>query len=290
MQRHAPRRIADVLDVVVPADDGDPSNSLRQVAARTSPSFAGPQGRAVPLEHSSHGSPLSLGELRQDRARLAHRLRDDALEIQHGCALRRKRRPGGIDVRQHGVDLREHRPWRAGGFRDLQGLLPGLLEIGQTIERRLKQAGPMREQAEPLVRLQELLLPHLLLRLDHVQRRLSLQDGRRRSDLEIDLLAELGDTLADEHHLRAQLRAGGEGLGDAPEEIRHLRSPRCHLCDWDRIRWRRRCTLRRRHGFRRLAGRGVNRRAEDRKQRPDDEGPGSDVGFSGRSGDWCHRT
>ena len=164
--------------------------------------------------------------------------------------------------------------------------MPGLLEVGQTSECRLKQAGPVREQAQPLIGLQEPMLPHLLLRLDHVQRRLGLQDGRGRSNLEINLLAELGDTLADQLHLRA----GGQGLGDAPEEIRHLRSPRCHLCDWDRIRWRRRCTLRRRHGFRRLAGRGVNRRAEDRKQRPDDEGPGSDVGFSGRSGDGCHRT
>ena len=164
--------------------------------------------------------------------------------------------------------------------------MPGLLEVGQTSERSLKQAGPVREQAQPLIGLQEPMLPHLLLRLDHVQRRVGVQDGRGRSNLEINLLAELGDTLADQLHLRA----GGQGLGDAPEEIRHLRSPRRHFRHRDCGRYGRRRTLRRRHGFRRLARRGVNRRAEDRKQRPDDEGPGSDAGFSGRSGDWCHRT
>ena len=149
---------------------------------------------------------------------------------------------------------------------------PRLADLGQPVQRVLQQGGPLGQHVQPGRRQELPPLPRLLLRLEHVQRRLVAQDPGAIGKVEVDLRAELGEVPPD----RLDLGAGRQRTGQGTKQIRHpsglcrdLGQRDCRRGGLHRLS-RRRGRLRRLGAH--LAGERRDEQGEHREQRPDDTG------------------
>ena len=65
-------------------------------------------------------------------------MRDAALKVEHGRALRLQGRLGRRNGGQRGVDLLEDRLWRLRQLRGSAGVGPGLVQGGQAVQHILQ--------------------------------------------------------------------------------------------------------------------------------------------------------
>ena len=232
MPQHSPRGIAEVAGDVLPAGHDDLTDAAGHGGARRRPCLRAPHGRTVPHEDSPDGPVLRLGELGQRGAGSGHLVGDDRLEVEHGGALGLEGLLRRLDLGQRRIDLLQDRRGRLGRVGGVTRLAPRPLHRGHAVQRLLEEGGPLGEHVQPRGRLELPPLPQLLLGLQGVQRRLALKNARGERQVQVDLLADLGEALAD----RLDLRTRAQRLDQDAEEIRHLCGSRRDLFHRNRHR------------------------------------------------------
>jgi hypothetical protein len=202
------------------------------------------------------------------------------LKVQDGRAASRERRLGCLDRGERSVDLREDRRGRVGRKRGFPRVTPRLLDVGQATQGVLQERRAPREGAQPLARLKLSLSPELLLKLDHVERRMATQDRLGGRQLDIHLAARFVQMPLD----RLDLGRHRQRCGQIPQHVGHLRGSRRDFRHRNRIRgWRRGSGTGRtgqsgrrrrwRRRARRLDEAALNEQRERRKRKPEERGP-----------------
>src|SRR5215467_2303725 len=141
MPQHAPGRITNIEENIIPVSGGDFWDALRQGSLCPSPKIGAPNGRVLWRKNSPHRRLSKRLNLGQRRVASSHLFSDLSLEVENLIALRLMRWLRRLNSGERSVDLLHDRSWRLVGLRSVARLSPRLLQFFQLRQRNLQLRG-----------------------------------------------------------------------------------------------------------------------------------------------------